>query len=98
MKTKILITVEIDDDAIRRVITPIAAGLPPEAILGDINRELRLWASSNPYGLHDPEHLSLKLAISGHADPIDERNTHAALARDLMNMSRDLATLANAIQ
>lgn len=93
-KFQVLVTVEFDQAALRRTYGPVLAPPTAEVILGDLNRELRLWVGSNPYALQDPEHMTLRLAHCdggnpGAIGPTERR----ALADDIGRIADELHAL-----
>lgn len=64
MKTEITLTVEIEKGAeLDSRIMPVPAFPTPAVVLNAVNAALREWAGENPFGLVEPDHLRLKLAL-----------------------------------
>lgn len=78
----------------------VAGMLPPcplpsdGVVLLEVNSELRQWAATNPFGLRNPEHLSLSLSL-GYLPTVGPDVNKNALVSDLKRIAGDLTTLAH---
>ncbi len=97
MKTEILLTFQFDPEA------QLLSGWPgfritPERLLADVNEWLRTLLGNNPYGLENPDHIGLKLAIQSARPPSPAPWPAEKLIADLDRVAADLKSLQLACQ
>lgn len=95
MKTQILLTVEIDDDAqMRNTLPPFPPPASPATILCDVNDLMRSWAHANPYALRDTDHLRFSLVQFSQAEKLKCGSAEQKFVQYLENIANDVLTLA----